>query len=109
MNLVGLFTILKETNLPVTYSHFNETSTNPVPDPPFITYIEDPSSNMFADNKVHKQVKNVRIELYTNKKDLEAEAKIEALLDENELPYETDETFIESEQLFQKIYEVGLI
>lgn len=109
MTLEELFQILKATGFPVTYSHFKETPTRQVPEPPYITYLEDSSSNMFADNTVYKSIKNVRIELYTSLKDLKAEEKIETLLNEKELPYETDEAWIEKEQLFQKIYEVGLI
>ena len=33
-----------------------------------------------ADNKVHIPIDNVQIELYTSKKDLDAEAKLEAVL-----------------------------
>jgi len=109
MTLVELVQILKSSGYPVTYSHFKETSTKPVPAPPYITYLEDPSSNMFADNKVYKPIKNIRVELYTDLKDLVAEEKIEELLNENEIPFDTDEAWIESEQLFQRIYEVGLI
>ena len=61
-----------------------------------------------ADNKVHIPIENVQIELYTSKKDLDAEAKVNAVLNENEIPFETSESFIESEGLYQKIYEMRL-
>jgi sulfur transfer complex TusBCD TusB component (DsrH family) len=79
-----------------------------LPEPPFIVYLVAYSSNMMADNKVHHEIKNVQIELYTDKKDLIAENKVASVLNENELPYQTTETFIEAESLFQKIYEVRL-
>ncbi|MBH8596459.1 hypothetical protein I8U20_14290, partial [Thermoactinomyces intermedius] len=50
-----------------------------------------------------------RVECQTEKKDLEAEAMLEDLLDENDLPYQTTETYIESERLFQKVYEIGVV
>lgn len=62
-----------------------------------------------ADNKVFKKIDNVSIELYTSKKDLAAESKIEQILDDNEIPYETYEVYIDSEKLFQKVYETSLI
>ena len=80
-----------------------------MPDPPYITYIFTYSSNMYADNKVYKKINNIQIELYTNKKDLQAEAKLEDLLDLNEITYQTSEIFIESENIFQKIYEMRMI
>jgi len=106
MTLAELTTILKSTGYPVAYSHF---SGDNVPAPPFITYHVDSSSNYFADDRVHKKIDNVLIELYTDKKDLTAEANLEAALDANNLAYETTEAWIEEEQLFQKTYEIGVI
>ena len=108
MNLSELKIILEATGFPVAYSHFVETENEPIPQPPFIAYMVAYSSNFMADNKVHKAIDNVQIELYTTKKDLNAEAILETILNENEIPYATTETFIESEQVFQKIYEVRL-
>lgn len=104
MTLPELVQILKETGYPVAYSHFPSS-----PSIPFITYVEIDSTNFHADNRTYKRVKNINIELYTNKKDLQAESTLESLLDTNDLPYETLETYVESEQLFQKIYEIGVI
>jgi hypothetical protein len=108
MNLTELKTILEATGYPVAYLRFYETENEPLPQPPFIVYVVAYSSNFMADNKVHKEIDNVQIELYTDKKDLDAETKLAAVLNENELPYATTETFIESENLYQKIYEVRL-
>ncbi|PEP90578.1 hypothetical protein CN585_28165 [Bacillus toyonensis] len=72
-------------------------------------YLVDGSPNMIADNKVHHKIYDVTIELYTIKKDLVAEAKLEQILDDNEIPYDSYETFIESEKLFQKTYETRLM
>lgn len=104
MRLEELYLILKSTGLPVAYSHFNE-----IKSPPYITYLNSYSSNFNADNKVYKKIDNIQIELYTKYKDLEAEKKLEDLLDENEIVYETTEEWIDSEKLFQRIYEVRLI
>lgn len=109
MTLQEINTILKATGYPVAYSHFTEGDDNPLPTPPYICYLSAYSSNFKADNKVYKEIDNLQIELYTIKKDLEAEKKIKDLLDENEIAYESTETWIESEKLFQKIYEVRLI
>ncbi len=109
MTLNELMAILKATGFPVAYSHFKKTDKTPLPAPPFITFLEFDSDNFHADNKTYLQVKNINIELYTDKKDLEAEQKLENLLDANDIPYETSETYIESERLFQKIYEIGVV
>ena len=108
MKLDELKTILEATGFPVAYSHFIETENEPIPRPPFIVYLVAFSSNFMADNKVHIPIENVQIELYTAKKDLDAEAKVDAVLNEHEIPFQTTEAFIESENLHQKIYEMRL-
>ncbi|KAB2334259.1 hypothetical protein [Bacillus mesophilum] len=109
MTLAELYQILLMTNIPVTYSHWTPTADKPVPNPPYICYLVDGSENLMADNKVYHKISDTTIELYTNKKDLAAEAVVEKVLDDHEIPYDSDETFIDSEKLFQKIYEVRLI
>jgi hypothetical protein len=108
MILSELKTILEATGFPVAYSHFTETNNEPLPQLPFVVYVATFSSHFLADNKVFKSVENVQVELYTERKDLAAEAKVDAALNDNELPYSTTETYIDSEQMYQKIYEVRL-
>lgn len=108
MTLVELKTILDATGYPVAYSHFKETVNNPIPDPPYICYLVAFSSNFFADNKAYQRIDNAQIELYTDIKDLQAEQTLENLLDQNDIPYETTETWIDSEQVFQKVYDIGV-
>jgi hypothetical protein len=104
MTLTELKQILDTSGYPVAYSHFKEP-----PSLPYIVYLVSYSSNFFADNKVHRKIDNVQIELYTDKKDLNAENTLESVLDTHEIPYQTTESYIESEQLFQKLYELRLI
>ena len=104
MTLTELKKLLDATGFPVAYSHFNEAKATP-----YICYLVTYSPNFHADNQTYKKVNSVDIELYTDIKDLQAESIVEDILDKNEIPYDSDETFIESEKLFQKIYEVRLI
>ncbi|EOW9529895.1 hypothetical protein ACO11K_003659 [Bacillus cytotoxicus] len=104
MTIIELMNILKATGYPVAYSHFAKPT-----NPPFICFLVDGSPNMVADNKVYQKINDINIELYTTKKDLVVEAKLEKALDDYEIPYESFEVFIESEKLFQKSYEVRLI
>jgi sulfur transfer complex TusBCD TusB component (DsrH family) len=109
MTLTELKGLLDQTGYPVTYSHFTPTANNPVPDPPYICYLVNNDPNFIADNKVFHKISDVNIEIYTVKKDLTAEGKLEKVLDDHEIPYVSYGTFIESIKLFQKIYEVRLI
>lgn len=109
MTLSDIYTILKATGYPVAYSHFTATTNTPLPSPPYIVYLSVYSSNLKADDRVYAKIDNLQIELYTNKKDLTAEKKLEDILDNNDIAYESTETWIDSEQLLQKLYEVRLI
>ena len=107
MTLGELTKILEATGYPVAYSHFTATPGKPVP--PYICILVDGSANLMADNKVYHKIDDANIELYTTKKDLVAEAKLEQILDDHEIPYDSYETFIESEKIYQKNYETRLM
>ena len=101
MDEATLYQLLKTTGPPVTYHHF----VSP-PKPPYIVYLFAYSSNFGADNKVYGQADNYQVELYTTKKDPTPEALIEDLFDDNDIYWEKTETFIESEGLYQVLYEI---
>jgi len=109
VTLQELYTALKAIGYPVAYSHFEDTPQNPAPKPPFITYAFAYSSDLMADNVNYVEIPNIQIELYTDKKDLAAEIKVQNKLKELGLPYAKTETYIEDEKLFQVIYEIQLI
>lgn len=101
MDEATLFTLLKTTNLPVAYHHF----TSP-PTPPYMVYLFSYSSNFGADNKVYDAEKNFQVELYTTNKDPTSEALIEGLFDANDIFWDKTETYIDSEDLYQVLYEI---
>jgi len=97
----ALFALLKTTNLPVAYHHF----TSP-PSPPYIVYLFSYNSNFGADNKVYDAAKNFQVELYTKTKDLASEKLIEDALNGADVYWEKTEMYIESEGLYQVLYEI---
>ena len=101
MDEATLFALLKMTKLPVAYHHF----TSP-PSPPYIVYLFSYNSNFGADNKVYGAEKNFQVELYTNKKDLDREKLIEDALNGADVYWEKTEMYIESEGLYQVLYEI---
>src|SRR5690625_3365891 len=104
MTITELKTLLEATGYPVAYSHFNEAV-----QAPFITYREVGSDNFNADNNTYHDVKDFDIEVYTTIKDLMVELAVESILKDNEILYEVYETYIDSEKLVQKVYEVRLL
>ena len=101
MDEATLFAMLKTTGLPVAYHHFESP-----PTPPYIVYLFSYSSNFGADNKVHSQADNYQVELYTKTKDPAAEALLEGLFDANDIYWDKTETYIDSEGLYQVLYEI---
>lgn len=97
-----LLKIIKESGIPFAYDHFAEGES---PDPPFICYLLPGSNNFAADGRVYFKMNEVRIELYTDTKDLSVEQKLEDVLDAYEVFYNKSETWIDSEKLYEVLYE----
>lgn len=97
-----LLAIIKETGIPFAYDHFAEGES---PDPPFICYLLPGSDNFAADGRVYFKINDVRIELYANSKDLSVEQKLEDVLDAHEIFYNKSETWIDSEKLYEVLYQ----
>lgn len=93
--------LLDEIGILFAYDHFAEGES---PDPPFICYLSSNSDNFAADGKVYYKINEIHIELYTDCKDLSAEQKVEAVLDEHGIFYEKSEVWIESEKLYEVLY-----
>ena len=67
MTIAQLAAMLQETGIPFAYDHFAEGES---PEPPFICYLLPGSDNFAADGRVYFRINVVRIELYTDKKDV---------------------------------------
>ena len=109
MKLIELKEVLEATGYPVAYSHFTESDQTPLPEPPYICYLVAFTPNYMADNQTFTTIEHIQIELYTVKKDESAENNLETILKENDLPYSSVERYIDSENLYQKIYETRLL
>lgn len=96
-----VYTMLSATGYPVAYHHFKTP-----PALPYIVYLLPYSNNISADNKVYQKVNHLQIELYTAEKDFAAEANLETAL--SDLFYDKTEVYIESEGLYQVIYETKI-
>ena len=98
-----VMTMLAEMNLPYAYDHFVEGES---PDPPFLVFLYPGSNHFAADGKVYFKVKRLNIELYTDKKDVELEETVEAVLDRHGIFYGKSEVWIESENLYEVLYQM---
>ncbi len=97
-----LIAILEKVGIPFAYDHFAEGES---PNPPFLCFLLPGSDNFAADGRVYFKINEVRVELYTDIKDLSAEQSVEAALDQHGIFYEKSETWIDSEKLYEVLYQ----
>lgn len=94
--------MIEEIGYPCNYYQFPPGQASP---PPFVVFWFPESADFMADNKNYSGIKELRIELYTDNKDFEAEAAVEEVLKKYEIPYQSTEMYIDDEQLFEVVYE----
>ena len=100
----SLIRMIGELGLPFAYDHFAEGES---PEPPFVCYLLPGSRNFAADGRVYYKGSEVRLEVYTDRKDLDLEARVEAVLDGQGVFYNKSEVWIESERLYEVLYSFG--
>ena len=95
--------MMEEIELPYAYHHFAEGES---PDPPFAVFLYPGSSNFSADGKVYFFNDTATTEIYTDIKNIELEQQTEAVLDLHGIFYEKSEVWIESENLYELLYQM---
>ena len=100
-----LVKIIEEMGIPFAYDHFAEGES---PAPPFLCYLLPGSDNFAADGRVYYKMSEVRIELYTDFKDVSLEEKVTAVLDSHGIFYEQSEVWIEEEKLYEVAFEFAM-
>ena len=100
-----LVKIIEEMGIPFAYDHFVEGES---PAPPFLCYLLPGSDNFAADGRVYYKMSEVRIELYTDFKDMTLEEKVTAVLDNHGIFYEQSEVWIEEEKLYEVAFEFAM-
>lgn len=95
--------MMEELKLPFAYDHFVEGES---PDPPFVVFLYPGSNHFAADGRVYYKVNRLNIELYTDLKNVELEEQVEAVLDGHSIFYEKSEVWIESENLYEVLYQM---
>ena len=101
MRIEELAAILQEMDIPFAYDHFAEGES---PEPPFICYLLPGSDNFAADGRVYFRINEVRIELYSDSKDVGLESKVETVLDSHGIFYNKSEVWIQREKLYEILY-----
>lgn len=95
--------LLKTSGLPVFYHHSEKPQ-----ELPFICYNFIGNEDIMADDKPYVKCRDYNVELCTARKDGTLEQKIEQLFEENEIKYDMDEVYIESEKMYEIIYTIQI-
>ena len=95
--------MMEEMGLPFAYHHYAEGES---PAPPFLLFLSPRENPFSADNVAYFSCKQLDIELYTDKKLPELEEQVESVLSQHEIYYTKTETFIDSEKLYEVLYEM---
>ena len=98
-----IYEMLKSIGVPVAYDHFINSNDEDI-SPPFILYRNDQAENFKADDKVFYMNKQYIVELVTDKKNMVLEAALEELFNDNHLPWEKTEAYIDTEEIYQISY-----
>lgn len=102
MNLMEFKAELEQLEIPIQYRF----ASGQAPQLPYLIFYENDSDNVFVDNHNYFDVLNVVCELYTDEKDIELETKLHKLFYDLEIQYNSTETFIDSENMYLKAYDV---
>ena len=98
-----ILNLMEETGLPFAYGHFVE---GEAPEPPFLVFLYPKADNFAADGIAYFKINQLDIELYTDLKQPELEETIEAVLLKHGIFYAKSEVWIESEKLYEVLYEM---
>ena len=95
--------MMQEIGLPYAYHHFAEGES---PNPPFTLFLSPGENTFGADNLMYFSFKQLNIELYTDEKSPETEERVEEVLLQHNIYYTKTETWIESEKLYEVLYQM---
>lgn len=98
MELDEIYSKLKTLDIPVAYLKFNKPQKLP-----FMVYFEAGGEVVGADNYNLYRRKTIKIEIYSAKKDISLERKVEELFRDTELEKDVD-TYLPDEEMFMTAY-----
>lgn len=104
MTLKEVAEMIATIGYPWHYSHFTKT-----PNLPYLVYYYPSENDVFADNSNMVNRRRLYVELFTQTKDLTAEANVEAVLKANGFTWYKQTDFLSDELIFQTTYEMEVI
>lgn len=101
MTHTELLEVLQTTGIPWAYHHWEGKQT-----PPYGVYLDQRDDPFYADNLTYIDFRETRLEVYSLERDPALDSRVKAALDNAGISYEVDYTWIESEGLYETIFEI---
>lgn len=98
--------IVKSFGMPSAYYQFDANGDDQ--QLPFVVFYFPNSDNFSADNIVWKNIEQLNIEFYSANKDFAKEKEIEDILNENGLFWDKSESYIDSENMYEVLYQMEI-
>ena len=106
MTYIEVASMVESIDLPFAYHQFPEGTDQ---EPPFVVFFYSTTDDVFADGINYQRIVTLNIELYTSEKDFAQEAALEKILENNSLTYFKEESYIDSEKMWQIAYEMEVL
>lgn len=106
MTTTQIASMIASIGVPYAYYQFPEGTEQPTP---FVCFYYPDEPDFYADDSNYTNIKHLVIEVYTDNKDFELEATVEGALRASGMSWAKSETPIESERMFEVIYETDVV
>ena len=100
MTYIALLAALETTGIPWAYHHWNGRKP-----PPYGVYLDLEDDPFFADDRNFASFRAMRLETYSLERDPALDGRVKEALDSLGLSYDVDYTWVESEGLYETIFE----
>lgn len=95
-----LLEALKLTGIPWTYHHWDKP-----PAPPYGVYLDVEDDPFYADDRTYAYFRAMRLEVYSLERDPALDDRVRSALDAGGVSYHVEYAYIESEGLYETIFE----
>ena len=93
--------MVADIGLPYAYYQFPEGTGQPTP---FVCFYIENNDDVYADDENYTNIAELTIELYTDNKSYDIEARVESVLRGHGLSWVKSEAYIPAEKMFEEIY-----
>lgn len=105
MTYQEIMEMAEEPGLPVAYDHFAEGEPQ---DPPYLVFLLPRRDDFVADGCNYFPIAELVFELYSDRKDLGLERRVEAVFSRRGLVFDKSEVWIGEEHLYEVLYEMEI-